>query len=290
VYLAGVALMKLCRQLLLAVLTWHLGLLEGISRPNAVRHGSAVLCVQGTHKRISLRSTERLPGASGTVQVERKGGTTEIEAEIDSMKPASLFGGDYNTYVLWVVPPAGPAENLGEVTLDGNQGRLRASTSLASFAVLVTAEPHFLVSTPSGFVVLENKPFSERPDVHYTVVEGVYNFKRNRLDDVKEARGPVHTDVRQAFTAVRLAQRAGAQDFAVPEFMEAERALDRTLALWRQRADHAEIAAQARETVRLAVAAQRLAGDRAFQGSRIGTEGSGGGNDQTGRRDQRGFK
>jgi hypothetical protein len=218
------------------------------------------------------------------------GGATEIEAEIDSMKPASLFGGDYNTYVLWVVPPEGPAENLGEIALEGNEGKLQASTAAASFAVLVTAEPHYLVNTPSGFVVLENKPSGPHPDVRFTVIEGKYNFERNTLEDVKEASGRVHTEVRQAFTAVRLAQRAGASDLATPEYMKAERSLDWTLKLWHQNADRGEIAAQARETVRLAVAAQRLAGDRAFQGTRIGPEGLGGGNEEPGRRDQRGFK
>jgi hypothetical protein len=289
-YFAGGDSMKFGRQLLLAVSIWHLSVHEGISKPNAVRQGSAIQCPQGTHKRISLRSTERLPGASGTVRVERMGGTTEIEAEIDSMKPASLFGGDYNTYVLWVVPPEGPAENLGEITIEGDQGKLRASTAAASFAVLVTAEPHYLVSAPSGFVVLENKPSGARPDVHYAVIQGEYNFERNTLEDVKQASGRVHTEVRQAFTAVRLAQRARAPELATPEFMKAERSLDWTLKLWHQNGDREEIAAQARETVRLAVAAQRLAGDRAFQGSRIGTEGLGGGNEEPGRRDQRGFK
>jgi hypothetical protein len=258
--------MKRCRAFLLIALILRLGTVEGTSKPNALRRGSAILCSQGAHKRISLRSTERLPGESGTVQVERKGGTTEIEAEVDSMKPASLFGGDYNTYVLWIVPPSGPAENLGEIILEGSQGRLHASTSAESFAVLVTAEPHFLVSAPSAFVVLENTRFAASHEIDYTVVEGVYNFERNTLEDVKDAKGRVHTDVRQAFTAVRLAQRSGAPELAKQEFLQAERALDRTLSLWRQHGDRNEIAAQARETVRLAVAAQQLArGHQGFQ-------------------------
>src|SRR5437660_1397867 len=104
----GLPVTKLCRAVSLTVVIGCLSIREGRSEPNALRTGAVIQCTQGTSKRIALRSTERLPGASGTVQVERKGGMTEIEAEIDSMKPASLFGGDYNTYVLWVVPPTGP--------------------------------------------------------------------------------------------------------------------------------------------------------------------------------------
>ena len=148
--------MRLGRVLSLGALVWHFGAATGTSMPDAVRMGTAVVCLHGS-ERILLRSTDRLPEASGIVRVERKGGTTDVDVEVDAMKPASLFGGDYNTYVLWAVPPRGAAENLGEIPLDGGHGALHVSTAATSFAVLVTAEPHFLVSTPSPFVVLENK-------------------------------------------------------------------------------------------------------------------------------------
>jgi hypothetical protein len=246
------------------------------------------VCLHKT-ERILLRSTDRLPEASGAVRVERRGGTTDIDVEIGSMKPASLFGGDYNTYVLWVVPSRGAAENLGEIPLDGDRGRLRASTTATAFAALVTAEPHYLVDTPSPFLILQNEQDTNAPEIHYAVLEGVYNFERSTLADSKRAKGRVHTDVRQAFTAVRLAQRAGAATVASEEFERSERALDQTFSLWHQHAAHDEIAAQARETVRLAVAAQRLARDRGLHGSRLGTEGSGGGNEEPGSRDPQGL-
>jgi hypothetical protein len=82
---------------------------------------------------------------------------------------------------------------------------------------------------------------------------------------------------------VRLAQRAEAARFAPEAWEEAQRALDQTLHLWRGRVDRSEIAAQARATVRLALAAQRLAQDRAFQ-TRLETEGSGGGRGEAERR------
>jgi hypothetical protein len=116
------------RLLLLGVLFRHAGITNGTAAPNAVRRAPATICPQIGSLRVSLRSTDRLPEASGTVQVERKGGTTDVDVKVDWMKPASLFGGDYNTYVVWVVPPRGPA---------------------ASLAVLVAAEPHFLISTSS---------------------------------------------------------------------------------------------------------------------------------------------
>ena len=217
-------------------------------------------------------------GKSGREKTRR-----EIEAHLDSLKPAALFGGDYNTYVLWIVPPRGPAENAGEFQLDGDRSSLHVSTAATTFALVVTAEPHYLVAAPSPFVILENVPQSGTARVGYEPVEGIYNFERSSLGDVKTARGKVHTEVRQAFTAVRLAQRAQAARLAPEELLEAQRALDRTLDLWRRRVDRSEIAAQARATVRLALAAQHLAEDRAFQ-ARLEMEGSGGGSGEPERR------
>ena len=275
--------MRASRPVFLGLLALQLA----FGRPDTVYRGTAVKCIEGRSERASMRSTSRLPEASGGARVERRGGMTEIDVELDSMKPASLFGGDYNTYVLWVVPPGGPAENLGEVPIEDDQGRLRASTRTCSFVVLVSAEPHYLVEAPSAFIVLETHGDDGNAVVEQLLVSGIYNYARSTLADVKEAKGKVHSDVRQAFTAVRLAGRAGAGSLAADEMAQAQRALDATLALWHERKDRSIIAAQARETIRLAVAARRLAAERALQGTR-GAEGSGGGNSGTDGRDPRG--
>jgi hypothetical protein len=260
----------------------------GLAKMRTVHLAPVINCTQATSEKVSMHSTDRLPEASGAARVECKGGTTGVEVEVTSMKPASLFGGDYNTYVLWVVPPRGRAENLGEIQLDGTEAKIQGSTSAAVFAILVTAEPHYLVSVPSAFIVLENDSGSRDRIIEQPVIEGVYNFARSSLDDAKEAKGKVHTEVKQAFTAVRLAQRAGAATLAGEEFAQAQRALDQTMMLWRERRDRAEIAAQARETIQLAVAAQSLAHGRALQETRVETEGPGGGKGETEGRDPRG--
>src|ERR1051326_2251059 len=183
------------------------------------RESSAITVHSEGVAKFQLRSTDRLPDAVGEARVERRGGTTEIEVRLDSLKPASLFGGDYNTYVLWIVPPQGPAANAGDFRREESRSILRTSTDAVTFALLVTAEPHYLVSIPSPFVLLENLPEPGAGLVRYQPIEGVYNFDRSSLADVKTARGKVHTEVRQAFTAVRLAQRAEAGRLA-PEALE----------------------------------------------------------------------
>src|SRR5215475_13841048 len=164
--------MPFCRVVFASALAVHL--LVATCFADGVIGVPAITCADSASERVPLRSTDRLPEASGAITVERMGGMTEIEVKLDSMKPASLFGGDYNTYVLWVVPPGGAAENLGEIALDGSHGKVQVSTGATSFALLITAEPHYLVSSPSAFVVLENKRMGH-PTVQYRVLEGVYN-------------------------------------------------------------------------------------------------------------------
>src|SRR5262249_39660257 len=145
-----------------------------------------------------------------------------------------------------------------------------------------------LVSAPSAFVVLQNNPGERGSIVRYRVLEGEYNFARSSLENAKPAKGTVHTEIRQAFTAVRLAQRAGAGRWASDEYLKARRALDQLVARRHQGVDRTQIAAEARATVRLAVDAQRLAQDRAFQQAQTGLEGSGGGKGETEKHDHSG--
>ena len=105
--------------------------------------------------------------------------------------------------------------------------------------------------------------------VSYRVQEGVYNFERASLEGVKHARGPVFTAVKQARTAVRLAQRAGALELAQPELIEAEQALDVTFNRLHAGGNRNEIDALARRTVRLAAGAQSLALGRAFENASV---------------------
>jgi hypothetical protein len=61
------------------------------------------------------------------------------------------------TYVLWAISPEGRAVNLGEVLVgDNHRSKLRVTTDLQAFALIVTAEPYYAVRQPSNAVVLEN--------------------------------------------------------------------------------------------------------------------------------------
>src|ERR1051325_10978903 len=96
----------------------------------ALREVTAISYPYDVSGTAAFRPTGRIPHAEGKVRVERKRGATRLKVALDDMKPASLFGGDYNTYVLWAISPSGIAQNLGEFTLEGDHSKLETSTAL----------------------------------------------------------------------------------------------------------------------------------------------------------------
>src|SRR5580658_7862056 len=106
--------------------------------------------------RIGFRGTALMPEARGEARVESKQGDIKIDARMERLEPATMFGPEYLTYVMWAVTPEGRATNVGEVLLNGDKTKLDATTELQSFALIVTAEPYFAVTQPSDVVVMEN--------------------------------------------------------------------------------------------------------------------------------------
>jgi hypothetical protein len=72
--------------------------------------------------------------ARGEAAVESKQGYIEVEAKFDKLQPASRFGPEYLTYVLWAISPEGRAVNLGEVLLNGDNSKLHVSSDLQALA------------------------------------------------------------------------------------------------------------------------------------------------------------
>ncbi len=220
---------------------------------------------------VKLRGNDRLPKANGEAKVERKKGATEIEVELDEMKPATSFGGDYNTYVLWSVSPQGGASNLGEFVLSGNRSKLNVSTRLQNFGLFVTAEPHFLVKSPSRFVVMEmvrantlGVPF-ETAKILYRGNEGTYRADRESLANVPEAKSEIRSDVAQARTAIRLAAAARADELASKEFAQAQLVLQQTEEAARGGVKNERVRQLAKQTVQRAYEAQLLSEQRAIE-------------------------
>ena len=242
---------------------------QGIDTLTSTRESLLVTYEEGATVVVELEGTSRLPDGEGRAEVRRRPGVTEINIRLDKMKPATLFGGDFSTYVLWTVSPEGLAVNVGEFILDSEESELRVSSPLDMFGLFVTAEPHFLVKMPSRFVVLDNTGVSVRRGrtttrpVQYQGFDGVYEFERESLLRQPAARGMTRVERQQAAIAVALAERAGAATYASDELRTASDALERTVAAFERGASQAERSLLAHETVRLAIGAREVAVVRA---------------------------
>jgi hypothetical protein len=181
--------------------------------------------------KVDLAGTPLMPEARGVADVSGKKGYFEIEAHFDKMKPATSFGSEYLTYVLWAITPEGRAKNLGEVQIKDDDTRVQVTTELQAFALILTAEPYFAVSQPSDVVVMENvvrdstKGSIETVQAKYELLKrgsyvmNVANYK------AKPVEPGVPLDLAEARNAVDLAGIAGADRYAGDTYAKAQRLL-----------------------------------------------------------------
>src|SRR4026208_58347 len=111
---------------------------------------------------VKFRGTTLLPRLKGEAKVKRAGRRgTRVELSVEDLPRASELGGPYTTYILWAISPEGHVDNLGEIKRSGSSfvnSKLDVTTPLQTFALILTAEPHFLMKVPSRMVVMENLP------------------------------------------------------------------------------------------------------------------------------------
>src|SRR5277367_454606 len=111
--------------------------------------------------KIGFAGTSLLPQGKGEANVTSKG-QTFIQAKLQGFVPANSFGVEYLTYVLWAITPQGRPVNLGEVMPGGGKAEMNVTTSFQQFALIITAEPYFAVTTPSDLVVMQNTVKSDK--------------------------------------------------------------------------------------------------------------------------------
>jgi outer membrane protein OmpA-like peptidoglycan-associated protein len=209
---------------------------------------------------IDFQGTLLLPQARGQAKVESKKGYIEIQVEFDSLKPATAYGAEYLTYVLWAITPEGRTTNLGEVLLNGGKSKLNVTTELQSFGMIMTAEPYFAVTQPSDVVVMENvirKDTSgtiEEIDAKYGLLQrGQYVFNVNPAE-IKPVRldRNVPLELYEARNAVQIARWTGAQQYAPESYQKAVQGLQNGEGYLKRKAGTKPIVTVAREAVQMA--------------------------------------
>src|SRR5258708_6640989 len=191
---------------------------------------------RGGSTTVDFRGTELMLEVGGRAKVDGKAGRLAIGVELTHMQPASHFGGQYLTYVLWAITPEGRAVNLGEV-LPGDNGKdkIDVTTDLQAFGLIVTAEPYYAVTHPSNKVVAENilrqetKGFEEPIDAKFDVLEGAQYTIDEPAEQLPstQADARVPLDLLEARNAVAIAKAAGAKQYASDSLAKAEDMLQR---------------------------------------------------------------
>jgi outer membrane protein OmpA-like peptidoglycan-associated protein len=179
--------------------------------------------------KIDFSGTPLMPMAHGDATVSGEQGYIQIDAHFKKLTPASRFGREYLTYVLWAITPEGRAANLGEIQVDDEDADVKVTTQLQAFGLIVTAEPYFAVSQPSDVVVMENivrdgtKGSVEVIQAKYELLKrGSYLMNQDASAlKVKEIEPGSRLDLAQARNAVELARLAGADRFAAETFAKA---------------------------------------------------------------------
>jgi len=190
--------------------------------------------------RIGFAGTSLLPQGKGAASVTSKG-QTFINAKFEGLVPANSFGVEYLTYVLWAITPQGRPVNLGEVMPSGSKAEMNVTTNLQQFALIVTAEPYFAVTTPSDLVVLQNTVTRDKTtgiidtvNVHFNLLpRGAYVQTAGQnavLNPVKPSdKSPLQ--LYEAINAVQIAEAMGAGKYTPDILAKAKQELQNAQAL-----------------------------------------------------------
>jgi len=211
--------------------------------------------------RIGFRGTALMPDARGEAKVQSEQGVIKINAEMEKLGPATQFGHEYLTYVMWAITPEGRATNVGEVLLNhSGKTKLDATTQLQSFGLIVTAEPYFAVTQPSDVVVMENFVRTdtvgtiEEVDAKYELLQRgqyVLNVKPGDIHP-RELNSKVPLELYEARNAVEIARWTGAEQYAGDTFQKAVVGLENAEGYLIGRAGKKPIGTVAREAVQMA--------------------------------------
>ncbi|MDQ2747166.1 MAG: OmpA family protein [Acidobacteriota bacterium] len=233
-----------------------------------------------------FRGTTRFPRMKGDGKIKRtsKNGT-EVEVSVSKMPRPFELGAGYATYVLWAISPDGQVDNLGEIKRRGFfefDSKISVTTPLQTFALIITAEPHFLVRRPSRAVMLENlNPYTQNGKTVATTT--AIEYFGNSSDYFSDARTPeiaeidyskTPSTILQARQAIALARFAGAQRDAADDLQQAETLLQSADEGWKAGRAEADIDVTARQAISTAVkaestaAAQKVARDKRNERSR----------------------
>lgn len=231
--------------------------------------------------KVDMQGTELMPTANGEANVKSRTGRVEVELKLSGLEAANRFGMQYLTYVLWAISPQGRAVNMGELVLDHSQAKLKATTELQTFGLVVTAEPYFAVTQPGSLVVSENvlradtAGREEQITFSYELLgRDAYSSTNARIDNAIfgiDPRTPL--ELFEARNAIRIARNANADKYAASALASAEHSLQQAESAYSSKANKTSVATYARDAAQTAEDA-RVMSLKKQEEDRLGQEAS----------------
>ena len=190
---------------------------------------------KGGSTKVDFKGTNLMPKVDGDAKVEGKDGRLAIDADIHHLDRARTFGPEYLTYVLWAITPDGRATNLGEVVPDDDgHAKIKVTSNLQSFGMVVTAEPYYAVTHPSDMIVAQNEPTEKTKGGVTPIVARFQALQKGEYTmDLKPQQLPatgadykkVPLELLQARNAVAIAKSEGAEQYAPGAMQKAQDSL-----------------------------------------------------------------
>ncbi len=262
------------RALLLFAIFLTGGVMTGFGQVDVPRRTTAITYPLDESVTVQFRGTTRFPRMKGEAKIKRTSRNgSEINLSVSKMPRPFELGAGYATYVLWAISPEGQVDNLGEIKRRGFfefDSKMRVTTKLQTFALIVTAEPHFLVRRPSQAIMLENlSPYTASGRAIPTMASVQYfgnssdYFRDSRTPEIAEIDySKTPSTILQAKQAVALARFAGADRDAAQELEEATRLLSSAEEQWRAGRAEEDVDIAARRSISAAVKAESMAAER----------------------------
>lgn len=188
---------------------------------------------RGGTTQVDFKGASLMPNVDGRARVTGHTGRLAIDTSFHHLRPATSFGPEYLTYVLWAITPEGRPTNLGEVIPNENgDAYLQLTTGLQEFGLILTAEPYFAVTRPSDLLVADNivtpqtlggvHPITARYELlqrgQYTVNVSPAQLPATVIEHQKKT--PLAA--LEAENAIAIAQAAGADKYAADTLQKAK--------------------------------------------------------------------
>jgi len=257
-----------------ALLAFFLTAAGVVAQVDVARRTTAITYPLDEVVNVQFRGTTRFPRMKGEATIKRTSRNgSQIQLTVSKMPRPFELGAGYATYVLWAIGPDGQVDNLGEIKRRGFfefDSKINVTTPLQTFALIITAEPHFMVARPSQAIMLENlspvavsgKAIATTPAIQYFGNSSDY-FRDARTPEIAEIDySKTPSTILQAKQAVALARYAGADRDAATELTDAEGLLQNAEDSWRAGRDEESVDVLARRAIGSAVKAESTAAAR----------------------------